>query len=138
MNKKLSLAAILMIALAFASTSVVGVSSIKSSTFIPLPDLVVTEIWVKERIVYYTVSNIGDKEAGASISTLKVDGEEVARDYSAPSLAPGEEITSSFSTYRLPFGTHEVTVVADSSNFVFESDETNNSKTETITQKLGK
>jgi subtilase family serine protease len=136
MNKKLFLTVNLIITLAFVSLSFAGVPSISKSAFIPSADLIVTDIWIQKGIVYYNISNIGNKEAGSSISTLQVDGNETARDYSVPSLAPGKEITRSFLTYRLPFGTHKIAVVADSSNFVFESEETNNCKTKIITWKL--
>jgi len=96
----------------------------------PQPDLNVTEKYETLEdstfTVTYTVKNIGDAEAGASNTTIYVDGTPVMED-PAPALAAGENYTSTVGPFDCPCGTTvTVKVCADNGNVVSESDEMNN------------
>jgi hypothetical protein len=98
-----------------------------------LPDLNITdksEEWVslgdKTYDITYTVKNIGDKEAGASMSSIKMDGTEKATD-AVPELAPGASHTATFGPFTMTGDSDTIRVCADKDNAaVSESDETNN------------
>ena len=97
----------------------------------PKPDLNVTgkfEEWVNETHfnVNYTVANIGGGDAGASNTTIYIDGTAVRED-SVPGLAVGEDYTNTVGPFECPCDqTLNVTVCADNDDVVEESDETNN------------
>jgi len=132
MKKKLFLPAVLTATLLFISVTTIGISHTSRLPFMSKADLVITEIWDEQRTICYNITNIGKKKAGPSNSALILDGEGIMRDYSVPALDPKEKITRRFSAAKMPFGTHEITVIADCSNLVSESNESNNSKTETL------
>ena len=97
----------------------------------PTPDLTVTE--KNETLledgnfsVNYTVANIGDGNAGASNTTIYIDGVNVLED-TVPALAAGGNYTNTVGPFECPCGqTLNVTVCADNGDAVDESDETNN------------
>ena len=62
------------------------------------PDLVVTDIRIVGREVYYTVKNIGTAETRGSRAYLYVNGIKEADDYTEP-LAPGQERPGPFGNY---------------------------------------
>ncbi len=94
------------------------------------PDLVIEDISRSGDKISYKIRNQGGVAAGASTSTLRVDGVVVAND-SVGSLAPGESKTETFTGYAyactLPADTLEVR--ADTGGAVAESSEANNSYT---------
>ena len=96
----------------------------------PQPDLNVTEKYETLEdstfTVTYTVANIGDAEAGASNTTIYVDGTPVGED-PVPTLTAGESYTNTVGSFNCPCGTTvTVKVCADNDNVVSESDKTNN------------
>ena len=100
------------------------------SCAIPGPDLVVTdkyESWVTSSTytITYTVTNIGDVAAGSSITSIKIDGSEVATD-SVGGLASGASHTKTLGPYSLSGTTDTILVCADRNNAVTEINENNN------------
>ena len=104
-------------------------------TFYPnpplLPDLNITnksETFLDSNFtVNYTVMNIGAKGAGASNTTIYINGINVSED-PVLALAVGENYTNNMvGPFKCPCGqTLNVTVCADNGDVVVESDETNN------------
>jgi hypothetical protein len=103
------------------------------------PDLVITDIWFSGGILYYKIKNQGEANAGGSRSYLYVNGLKEYDSYAEP-LAPGQEMTNSFSGYVWRFSFSPavetskgamlsptyVKVCADAEDAVSESDEGNN------------
>jgi hypothetical protein len=93
------------------------------------PDLIVeksVEFEDGKFVVSYTVTNIGDDDAGESTMCKYVDGE-LQETKDCPALAPGESHSGTFDPEPCPCGeTLNVTVCADNDDVVAESDETNN------------
>ena len=84
--------------------------------------------------VVYKIANIGDEEAGWSLSRLTVDGRTRSADIVRP-LDAGQSRWEAFCCYRIwshphVMSLHRVTVYADATDWVAESDETNNCRTE--------
>ncbi|OGO59492.1 MAG: hypothetical protein A2025_01745 [Chloroflexi bacterium RBG_19FT_COMBO_47_15] len=94
------------------------------------PDLIIEDISRSGDKISYKIKNQGGVAAGASISTLLVDGAVAAND-SVGSLASGESKTETFTGYAyactLPGDTVEVR--ADTGGAVTEGSEANNSLT---------
>jgi hypothetical protein len=92
------------------------------------PDLIIEDVSRSGDKISYTIKNQGGVTAGASTSTLLVDGAVVAND-SVAALAPGESRTETFTGYSyactLPSDTVEVR--ADTGSAVVEGSEANNS-----------
>ena len=94
------------------------------------PDLIITTK-SEENVdggfnVTYTVRNSGDGDAGASTTAIAIDGETVC-EYSVPVLAVNASYTSTVGPFDCICGeTVTVSVCADKSNAVAESNETNN------------
>jgi len=95
------------------------------------PDLIIEDISHSGDKVSYKIKNQGGVAAGASTSTLLVDGAVVAND-SVASLASGESRTETFTSYAygctLPGDSAEVR--ADTGGAVTEGSEANNSYSE--------
>ncbi len=95
-----------------------------------MPDLVITDKYETLQddgniTVTYTVANIGEGDAGASNTTITVDG--VSVEDPAPALSAGESYTNTVGPFPCPCGrTVRVEVCADNDNEVEESNETNN------------
>ena len=96
------------------------------------PDLNVTEKyeeWVdlteKTYSITYTVENNGSAEAGASNTTITIDGVNVLED-SVPGLATGANYTNTVGPFTMSGNSDTIKVCADSDNVVAESDEANN------------
>ena len=97
----------------------------------PMPDLTVTE--KNETLledgnfsVTYTVANIGDGNAGASNTTIYIDGVNVLKD-TVPALAAGASYTNTVGPFECTCNqTLNVTVCADNDEVVYESAEGNN------------
>ena len=107
------------------------------------PDLVITDIWLAAKIVYYKIKNQGNADAKNSKSYLYVNGLREANGHAAE-IAAGEEITESFTNYQWNLGlpssaisgdfdtmediltTYLVKICADVDNVIAESDEGNN------------
>lgn len=110
------------------------------------PDLIITDIWITNKEVYYKVKNIGKETAKAgSRSSFHVNGIQYASDY-VETLDPGQERTSPFPNYSWVYdlsGTADqwvpsasegpkqfiLKVCADTANTVAEVNESNNCKT---------
>jgi len=104
------------------------------SFMIPSRDLVITqksESWVimedKTYNIAYTVANAGSGDAGASTTSITIDGVNAAID-AVPALSPGE----SFGVIRPPFtmtgDSDTIEVCVDIDDVVPESNEENNCK----------
>jgi parallel beta-helix repeat protein len=95
------------------------------------PDLVITDIWNVSNTIYYKVKNQGKATAGASYTSLSIDGVFKAKDYVAP-LASGATRTESFNyQWACTPPSNIIKVCADYLNGVAESNENNNCKAET-------
>jgi len=84
------------------------------------------------RFIAYKIANVGDAEAGWSLSNLTVNGRVRSADIVRP-LDAGQSRWEVFPCYRMwwwPHWPREVTVCADVTDWVAESDETNNCRTE--------
>lgn len=124
-----------------SSTSSITVTVTKATIAVTAkPDLVITEVWLIAKIVYYKIKNQGDAKAGSSRAYLYANGVEQTNDHAAK-LDIGEERIESFSSYEWKFsgpqgsfGTVQpdedqtliVKVCADAKNTIDESDEDNN------------
>jgi hypothetical protein len=102
------------------------------------PDLVITDIWLSGKIVYYKIKNQGNAEARPTWSALYVFDLNKATGY-VDSLAAGDEKTMSFSNWQWPYAApggpasgatvlkpFDVKVCADAENDIEESDKSNN------------
>jgi hypothetical protein len=103
------------------------------------PDLEIinkSEDWVdqlnKTYNITYTVANNGDAAAGASTTSIKIDGVEAATD-AVPALSPCESHTATFGPFTMSGDDDMINVCADRDNVVDESDETNNCLENTFT-----
>jgi hypothetical protein len=97
----------------------------------PEPDLVITDAWYDNSIIYYKIRNMGDLTAGASNTSLFIDDVFTASD-SVASLEPGEVRSGSFDyTWNCSNLSDMIKVCADYWNDVNESNETNNCRAET-------
>lgn len=98
-----------------------------------LPDLIIEDISRSGSTITYTISNQGDADAGATISTLTIDGVVKANDPVTP-LAAGDSREESFSyTYACAGTSDSIKVRADKDDVATESNEGNNELTETWT-----
>jgi subtilase family serine protease len=109
----------------------------KTNTYVcPGPDLIVFEKYETglgdgRFNVTYTVMNIGDCKAGASKTTITVEG--TATEYPAPPLSLDQCYTDTVGPFDCePCMTVTVIVKADSDDDVTECNETNNEKTNTF------
>ena len=103
------------------------------TVFVPelKPDLMITNIWSENNTIYYKIKNKGDSKAGASITSLTVDGDFKAAD-SVASLDPGVERAESLNYTWDCTGTNDtIEVCADYTNDLMESNEENNCRTQT-------
>ena len=99
----------------------------------PAPDLTITEKseeWIdqanKTYNITYTIKNIGDAGAGASTTSIRIDGAEAATD-PVPALAPDESYTATLDSFTISDGSDTIRVCADRDNVVMEkSKEYNN------------
>ena len=95
------------------------------------PDLVVTDIWLTGSAVNYKIANRGDADAKPSQSYFYINNIKRASDW-VDSLAAGEEITTSFSSFNWNIQLSadspalSVKACADAGNDVEESAEDNN------------
>jgi hypothetical protein len=85
------------------------------------------------RFIIYNISNVGDGDAGFSLSNLTVNGHVRSVDIVRP-LDAGDHRWEIFPCYRMGwwwwYPPREVTVCADAPDWMVESDETNNCRTE--------
>jgi hypothetical protein len=105
------------------------------------PELVITDIQLVTRDVYYKTKNTGTAASKGCRANLYVNGIKQADDY-IEVLAPGEERLSNFSNYSFPYLVGDlpqtqfyelmrqftIKVCADVENVVVENDESNNCK----------
>jgi hypothetical protein len=98
----------------------------------PRPDLTITEkseAWIsfddKTYSITYTVKNVGTAAAGASTTSIQIDGTEVATD-PVPALAIDATYTNTVGPFVISGDDDTINVCADIGNVVEESDETNN------------
>jgi len=92
----------------------------------PAPDLTITEKseeWIdqtnKTYNVTYTVKNIGDANAGASTTSIRIDGAEIATD-PVPALTPDESYTVTLDSFTMSDGNDVIRICADRDNIVIE------------------
>jgi len=97
-------------------------------------DLVITkksESWdIMEDKTYnivYTVSNTGSGDAGASTTSITIDGVNAATD-AVPALSSGERHTATLGPFTMTGDSDTIEVCADMYDIVSESDEENNCK----------
>ena len=97
-------------------------------------DLVITkksESWVvmedKTYNIAYTVANTGSGDAGASTTSITIDGANAATD-AVPALSPGESHTATLGPFTMAGDSDTIEVCADRDNVVSESNEENNCK----------
>ena len=97
-----------------------------------LPDLVIankSETWVslpnKAYNVTFTVKNIGDANATASITSIIIDGTE-RETVSASILEPGDNKTREVGPFTMSDKNDTIEICADKNNTIYEYDETNN------------
>ena len=98
----------------------------------PKPDLNITgksEEWVdlanKAYNVTYTVCNLEEGDAGASNTTITIDGADVLED-PVPALAAGENYMNTVGPFTMSGNNDIIKVCADNDNTVIESNEDNN------------
>ena len=103
-----------------------------SATTTAMPDLVITEKYEewdsfedKTYTITYTVKNQGGLAAGASTTSIKIDGAEVATD-PVGILAPDESRTNTIGPFTMSGDSDTILVCADIYAAVDESDEDNN------------
>jgi len=106
--------------------------------YVPMPDLVITgktEQWIDRGAgtynISYTVKNGGDAAAGASNTTITINGTDVLED-PVPELAAGANYSSTVGPFVMAGDSDNITVCADNGAVVDESDEDNNCKTNTF------
>jgi hypothetical protein len=97
-----------------------------------MPDLVITSANVtclgnKSFSITYTVANTGNENAGASQTTIYIDGSPVLeKDDPVAPLAPGEVYTNTVGPFNFPQRSPWIMVCADNDNAVAEFNEDNN------------
>ena len=97
---------------------------------LPKPDLIIEDIWVSGNKIYYKIKNAGNADSKYSYSKLYIDNYYKAYDY-VPSLGAGSSSNEYFSYSWSCSGSYDsIRVCADGWNYVKESDETNNCRTE--------
>ena len=101
---------------------------------IPSRDLAITkksESWVvmedKTYNIAYTVANTGSGDAGASTTSITIDGVNAATD-TVSALSPGESHTAAFGPFMMIGDSDTIEVCADRDDVVSESSEENNCK----------
>ena len=95
------------------------------------PDLKITDVWSEDSTIYYRIKNTGGKSAGASSTSLTVDGAPITSDYVA-SLSSRASRTESFDyTWNCTGTSSRVTVCADHAGDVEEYNEDNNCRSRT-------
>ena len=106
--------------------------------YVPMPDLVITEKseeWVDFDTgtynISYTVKNGGDAAAGASNTTITINGTDVLED-PVPELAAGANYSNTVGPYSTSSDGNNITVCADNGAAIAESNETNNCQTNTL------
>ncbi len=97
-------------------------------------DLVITqksESWVimedKTYNIAYTVANTGSGDAGASTTSVTIDGVNAATD-AVPALSPGGSHTATLGPFTMTGDSDTIEVCADMDDVVAESNEGNNCK----------
>ncbi|MEM2905509.1 MAG: CARDB domain-containing protein [Candidatus Bathyarchaeia archaeon] len=105
---------------------------------IPLPDLVITDVWQNGSTICYKVKNVGDANIGSLgalakfCNVLFIDGKQVARDDVTLMMTPGQEVERCFSyQWQWTASQHTVRVCADWEQNIAEKDEQNNCREET-------
>jgi len=100
---------------------------------VPLPDLVVTDLWPEGRQICYQLRNVGDGAAAGGYHTaLYVDGEHQLSDWVEASLQPGERWAHCFDyAWECTPRADDVLVWADHGEGLPEGDEANNRRQET-------
>ena len=101
---------------------------------IPSRDLAIaqkSESWIvmggKTYNITYTVANTGSGDAGASTTSITIDGVNVATD-AVPALSPGESHTAILGPFTMTGDSDTIEVCADMDDVVSESNEENNCK----------
>ncbi len=123
-----------------AGTSTATVQVNVTPVVVDKPDLVITDVWIEVKSIFYKIKNEGSEPSKGSRSFLYVNDIVEDNDY-VPALAPGEERTESFGRFVWIYGfasqtsamtitekppQFTVKVCADSEHAIVEHDEGNN------------
>ena len=98
-----------------------------------MPDLTITDIWRSGSQIHYLIKNIGDYKSEYSYSYLYVDGAYKGGEYSS-TMSPYVSSPKYFSHYSWTCSgdSDNITVCADGSERIIESNEDNNCRTEIL------
>jgi len=93
-------------------------------------DLIINDIYIDGKTVYYRIQNLGNGTINSSVSYLYVDGKLVGRD--TVDIMAGGQMNTEWFPYEIDLSenNHTVTVVADGNNAIEEINEENNDRTE--------
>ncbi len=118
-----------------AAGSTHGLVTVTVTKEMSRPDLVITDIWLEGKKVYYKIKNEGNASSKPSRTQMYVNNLMKATEFEDP-LAAGQEKITSFSNFGWEYGslevfstqivTYNVKVCADMNNEVEEADESNN------------
>ena len=99
----------------------------------PKPDLTITDVWTVGNKVHYKVKNIGSTNAGASHTSLTIDGALKTTIYEAV-LNAGSERSAEFSSYSWTCSgsSDTIKVRADANGEIDEANENNNYMEKTV------
>jgi hypothetical protein len=105
-------------------------------TCVALPDLIVSNLTTSNNQARQgqkipltaTIKNQGEANAGPSYTGLKLDGKNIVAQQSTPAIAANSytTVTVYWDTSGVKKGNHTIQAIADVTNLVAESDETNN------------
>jgi uncharacterized repeat protein (TIGR01451 family) len=101
----------------------------------PLPDLIITDLWPVGNTIHYQLWNAGAATAAPGHATgLTIDGFSFPGDTLSVALAPGERVSRYFPPYGWSCSAISDTIraCADAVDVVWESDEGNNCREETV------
>jgi hypothetical protein len=102
----------------------------------PLPDLIVTDVWESDHLIYFRVRNAGDGTAnGGHHAGLYIAERLVDSLWISQTLAPGDSTQRNFAKFYFECFDPQQTlrVTADIDDVVVEQNETNNSMDKTFT-----
>jgi subtilase family serine protease len=122
MNKKGKIIGLALVAIMVVSLFAVAIPSI-TATENGKPDLTITNIWIVDNRIHYTIENIGTADAPTSYTGLYINGIYRARDRVAP-LAVAATSNEVFGGHNYRGG--DIKVCADYRRRIDELDENNN------------
>ena len=98
------------------------------------PDYIIKDIWLgTDHYVHYTLKNVGTGNATSdSMVGVFVDGSYHGQQPIANHLTAGQSINFTYYGWKCSSGSHSIKLYADYTNDINESNESNNSRTETV------